>query len=803
MLGRLADDRVPEDGGVVMEEQDGAIDYEPPAWGLTQHKKNPITLSLESPLRNGRTMETFDLSQALAESRKGHFTIGRLPSCDIYVDHLSISRTHAILQFARDGQQKDGEKGQPTVTKERSRPNLSKGTMESENGGETDHAEEPSIFVYDLSSKHGTYVNDRRISAREYTPVRPGDVLRFGDCPRSFTLIQRHYVQMNSKKMKQPEKEEEKEEVDKTEEVDEETNSACDHLNQDEDVDGETPHLLCVDVGTSGLRAYAYDVGSSGSGSSSGSSSGAKGKSKHDKPAASCRNRGGFYQSLPTLYPQPGWVEQDPYVLLDTFRDVVNKVLKKTRITAAQVKAIGITTQRASFLLWNKETGRPLCNFITWQDVRTVGICEEWNDSYAFRGIHAFSKFAHIVTRRTRHLMGSIFKFSPIHCTPRLMWAMKNVEGAQELAAQGKLLFGTTDTWILWNLTGGKVHATDYSNASATGLYDTFELGWNQQLFSVVGLPASIFPEVRPTSGDFGSTLPRFFGAAIPIRAIVADQQAALFGECCFDVGDCKVTIGTGCFIDINTGSQPLVSTHGLLPLIAWAIGKEITYMIEGPMPSVGSVIDWGSREMGWYDHAKETEGMATSVDDTHGVYFVPAFSGLAAPHQDPTARGTILGMTTSTKKQHLVRAMLESIGYTCNDLLETMKADLPNLRVSPLMKIDGGVSQNDFVNQFIANMTGREIIRHPHPDQMTALGAAFLAGLGAGIWKSKEELKGLRASMHRFTPEFDEETRRTKYAAWKRAVERAMHWAQDDGHSPSLPPPHSPALNRSSSRSN
>lgn len=311
MLGRLADDRMPEDGGAVMEEQeDGAIDYEPPAWGLgTQHKKNQITLSLESPLRNGRTMETFDLSQALAESRKGHFTIGRLPSCDIYVDHLAISRNHAILQFARDGQQKGGEKGQPTVKKDRSRPKLAKGTMESENGGEADHAEEPSIFVYDLSSKHGTYVNDRRISAREYTPVRPGDVLRFGDCPRSFTLIQRHYVPMNIKKMKQPETEKEEKEVDKTEEVDEETNnSACDHLNQDEDVDGETPHLLCVDVGTSGLRAYAYDVGSGGGGG------GAKGKSKHDKPAASCRNRGGFYQSLPTLYPQPGWVEQDPYV---------------------------------------------------------------------------------------------------------------------------------------------------------------------------------------------------------------------------------------------------------------------------------------------------------------------------------------------------------------------------------------------------------------------------------------------------------------------------------------------------------
>jgi len=553
-----------------------------------------------------------------------------------------------------------------------------------------------------------------------------------------------------------------------------------DHWNQDGYDDAS--RLLCMDVGTSGVRAYIYSAEAARSRKGAAAKGAGRFKSRDTPGQPSCQNRGGCFRALPTLYPKPGWVEQDPIVVWETFKKVVNETLEKTHVSASQVKAIGITTQRASFLLWNKETGKPLCNFITWQDVRTSRICEEWNESYSFKGLHALSRVAHLVTGRTRHLMGSIFKILPIHCTPRLIWALENVEGARELAANGNLLFGTTDTWILWNLTGGKVHATDYSNASATGLYDTFELGWNQQLFTVVGIPNNIFPEVRPTSGFFGDSLPRHFGEAIPIRAIVADQQAALFGECCFEVGDCKVTIGTGCFIDINTGSQPLVSAHGLFPLIAWVIGNEVTYMIEGPMPSVGSVIDWGSREMGWYQDPCETEAMATSVEDTHGVYFVPAFSGLAVPYQDPTARGTLLGITTSTKKEHLVRAMLESIGFTCYDLLETIKMDVPNLRVSSMIKVDGGVSHNNFVNQFIANMSGRKIVRYQHPGQTTALGAAFLAGLGAGIWKSKKELKWLRTAMQQYVPQFDEQTRQARYAVWKRAVERSLGWEQHDG---------------------
>jgi len=335
------------------------------------------------------------------------------------------------------------------------------------------------------------------------------------------------------------------------------------------------------------------------------------------------------------------------------------------------------------------------------------------------------------------------------------------------------------DTWLLWKLTGGEVHATDYSNASSTGIYDTFCLGWSSLLFNITGLPVSIFPEVRDTSGDFGVTEAQLFGAEIPIRALVADQQSALFGECCFDAGDTKVTIGTGCFVDCNTGSK-IVSSAGLLPMVAWKIGDEVTYMVEGLIASVGNVIDWGAHELGLYDHPPETEDMALSVADTNDVYFIPAFNGLNSPHLDPAARGTLIGISFSTKKEHIVRAILESAGYRCREVFDTIKAVLPSFEQSSTVRVDGGVSQNNFVDQFLADITDHSFDRVHDPARITALGAAFLAGLGAGVWTSKKQLTSLRQVGRIFNPVMDDETRARKYARWKKAISRSLKWADE-----------------------
>jgi len=514
--------------------------------------------------------------------------------------------------------------------------------------------------------------------------------------------------------------------------------------------------VLSLDVGTTGIRAFLYDQ--------------------------KARRRAGSYRLITSIYPQAGWVEQDPQVLWDTCRKVMAKTMRKAKVKPSSIAAIGITTQRSSFLVWNKETGKPLCNFITWQDVRTADICSSWNDSYVFKGLQTLSKVAHGVTRSHRFLMMSLFKMSPLHVTPRLLWVLQNVDGAAKLAQEGKLLFGTVDTWLIWQFTGGQVHATDYSNASSTGLYDPFQIQWNQTLFSVVGVPPLLMPEVRPTSGSFGSTIPSIFGESIPIMAVVGDQQAALFAECCFGVGDCKITMGTGAFVDINTGSNVYVSKRGLMPLIAWKINDNVTYMVEGIMTNIGTVIEWGARELNLFDKPEESERMAETVENSDGVYLVPAFSGLSVPHQDPTARGTIIGLTTATKKQHIVRAMLESVGYTAREVLDAVKSDIPSVKISESIKVDGGVSNNDFVCRWMAEMTQKEIVRDVNPDQTTALGSAFLAGLAAGIWTSTKELEQVRQKQKVWTPSMNKSQVKRYYNEWKRAVDRSLQWSTSNG---------------------
>ncbi|KAL6047979.1 putative glycerol kinase 5 [Balamuthia mandrillaris] len=547
--------------------------------------------------------------------------------------------------------------------------------------------------------------------------------------------------------------------------------------------------VLAVDVGTTGIRSFLFN--------------------KEAKRLGCC------YQRVATLSPEQGYAEQDPIQLWKQCKAVMRQVLKDSAIPVSHVVSIGLTAQRGSFLVWHRKTGKPLSNFILWQDVRSVDICNRWNSSLTIRSINIVSKYMHMVTRGPRWMMASIFKLSPMHVTPRLLWVLENVAEAKEALDENNLLFGTVDTWLLWKLTGGKVFATDYSSASSTGIYDPFRLQWNQQVLDIVGIPACIFPEVLPTSGSFGATTPNVLGAPVPITAIVADQQAALFAECCFDAGDLKVTIGTGGFMDVNTGSALLPSKNGLFPLIAWKLGDKITYMTEGPMSTVGSVLDWGKEELNLYDDVARTSEMAESVPDTDNVYFVPAFSGLNSPYQDPTARGTILGLTMSTKKEHIVRALLESFSYCCQDLLLAIREDFPSLSLAtapttrngeddvaarqrlPLIKLSGGVAQNDFLLQSIADTTNAIVERAVSPQDTTALGAAYLAGLAVGLWASTEELKRYRKVERVFQPkptqrtnsakqregrekkeETEEERRAAKYAKWKKAVSHSLAWA-------------------------
>ncbi|KAJ8011161.1 hypothetical protein DPEC_G00055300 [Dallia pectoralis] len=514
-------------------------------------------------------------------------------------------------------------------------------------------------------------------------------------------------------------------------------------------------YILSVDVGTSSIRCHVYDK--------------------------EAQIRGSSVTKVNLLFPEPGMVELDPEELWRGFVSVVRGAVLDSGLQMVQMEALGISTQRATFTNWDRKTGVPFHNFISWQDLRAADLVRSWNNSLTMRALHGVTKGLHLLSRKKRFLAASLLIFSTQHVSVRLAWALQNWKKLSAAVAQGNCCFGTIDTWLLFKLTKGLVHATDYSNASATGIFDSYQMCWSELLCSILSLPVSTLPKVLNTGYHFGSTDVSIFGASIPIMSVMADQQAAMFGECCFDVGDLKITMGTGTFMNINTGDKPHTSITGLYPVVGWKIGPEVVYLAEGNAADTGTAIKW-AQKLELFSDVQETDAMASSVANSDGVCFVPSFSGLQAPLNDPRACASFMGLKHSTTKSHLVRAILESVAFRNKQLYETMLRETH----IPITKIraDGGVCTNDFVMQLTADLFGRKVSR-PTQHEMSCLGAAFVAGLGVGYWKSREELKKLQSTDRVFLPRngcgsADGETA-DQYAHilhyWERALQRSMNW--------------------------
>lgn len=463
------------------------------------------------------------------------------------------------------------------------------------------------------------------------------------------------------------------------------------------------------------------------------------------------------------IYPKPGWVEHDPMEIWGTQSGVAGEVLEKSGIRPEEISSIGITNQRETTILWNKETGRPIYNAIVWQCRRTADICNELKE----RGLEEYVK------ENTGLMIDAYFSAT------KIKWILDNVKGARELAEDGKLLFGTVDTWLVWNLTRGKVHITDYSNASRTMLYNIKKLDWDEKLLVELNIPRSILPEVRNSSEIYGYTEGQSFsGVDIPIGSVIGDQQAALFGQNCFEKGLAKNTYGTGCFMLMNTGDNIVKSKNGLLTTIAWGIDGKVDYALEGSIFVAGAGIQWLRDELRLIRRAEDSEYMAKKVEDSNGVYVVPAFVGIGAPYWDMYARGSILGLTRGSRAEHIVRATLESIAYQVKDVINAMEEDSQiDLRT---LKVDGGAVVNNFLMQFQADILDRNVER-PIIKETTALGAAYLSGLATGFWTSKDEIKQAIKLDRVFRPNMDNRLREELYKGWKKAVIRSLDW-EDKG---------------------
>lgn len=462
-------------------------------------------------------------------------------------------------------------------------------------------------------------------------------------------------------------------------------------------------------------------------------------------------------QEFTQYYPQPGWVEHDANEIWQSQLKVAQNVLTNNGISPDEIAAIGITNQRETTVIWNKITGEPIHNAIVWQDRRTAGICDQLKSD----GLEGYVRDA------TGLVIDSYFSGT------KIKWILDHVSGARKEAEKGNLLFGTVDAWLLWKLTGGQIHATDYSNASRTMLFNIRELGWDEKLLTAMDIPSSILPDVKPSSGEFGKTLPQIFGKSLPISGIAGDQQAALFGQACWLPGMAKNTYGTGCFMLMNTGSSLVYSQTGLLTTIAWGINGEVHYALEGSVFIAGAAIQWLRDGLKMIHEAKDSAYFASKVADTDGVYVVPAFAGLGAPYWDMYARGAIMGLTRGTTHAHLVRATLESMAYQTKDVLDAMEKD-SNIKMKAL-RVDGGACNNDFLMQFQADILGA-IVERPKITETTAMGAAYLAGLASGFW-TQNDLSKVWQLERLFKPEMAEEKRSKKYAGWQKAVSRCMSW--------------------------
>ena len=461
-------------------------------------------------------------------------------------------------------------------------------------------------------------------------------------------------------------------------------------------------------------------------------------------------------------FPKPGWVEHDADEIWASMLGVAVEALSMIGAAAENIAAIGITNQRETAIVWDKNTGEPVYHAIVWQCRRTARYCDLLKES----GLtDSFRK-------KTGLVIDAYFSATKIR------WILDHVPGARERAERGELLFGTVETWLIWKLTKGAVHVTDYSNASRTMLFNINTLEWDRDILEVLNIPESMLPEVKPSSCVYGCTDPSFFGGPIPIAGAAGDQQSALFGQTCFHPGEAKNTYGTGCFLLMNTGERPVFSENGLVTTIAWGIDGKVTYALEGSIFVAGAAIQWLRDEMRLIDSSEDSEYMAKKVSDTNGCYVVPAFTGLGAPYWDQYARGTIVGITRGVNKYHIIRATLESIAYQVNDVLVAMEADL-GIRLEAL-KADGGASANDFLMQTQADIIGAPVNR-PRCVETTAMGAAYLAGLAVGYWSGPEDIRKNWAVDRTFEPAISGEERAGKLKGWKKAVKYAYGWAKED----------------------
>ena len=461
-------------------------------------------------------------------------------------------------------------------------------------------------------------------------------------------------------------------------------------------------------------------------------------------------------------FPKPGWVEHDANEIWSTQLGVAVEAMSKIGATAEDIAAIGITNQRETTIVWDKETGEPVYHAIVWQCRRTSEYCDSLKD----KGLtESFRK-------KTGLVIDAYFSGT------KLKWILDNVEGVRERAEKGELLFGTVETWLIWKLTKGAVHVTDYTNASRTMLFNITELKWDDEILAELNIPKCMLPEVKPSSCVYGESDPSWFGGAIPIGGAAGDQQAALFGQTCFNPGEAKNTYGTGCFLLMNTGETPVFSENGLVTTIAWGLDGKVNYALEGSIFVAGAAIQWLRDEMRLIDSAPDSEYMANKVKDTNGCYVVPAFTGLGAPHWDQYARGTIVGITRGVNKYHIIRATLESLAYQTNDVLQAMKAD-SGIELAAL-KVDGGASANNLLMQIQSDIINAPVNR-PCCVETTAMGAAYLAGLAVGYWASKEDVIKNWAIDRTFTPSIADEDRAARIKGWNKAVKYAYGWAKED----------------------
>ena len=462
------------------------------------------------------------------------------------------------------------------------------------------------------------------------------------------------------------------------------------------------------------------------------------------------------------IYPKEGWVEHDPMEIWSSQSGVLAEVIAREGISQHDIIGLGITNQRETTIVWDKNTGKPVYNAIVWQCRRTAQICDELRKK---EGLVEYIK------ENTGLVLDAYFSGT------KIKWILDNVEGAREKAEKGELLFGTVDTWLIWKLTNGKVHATDYTNASRTMIYNIKNLEWDEKLLKELGIPKSMLPEVKDSSGTFGyANLGGKGGHRVPICGVAGDQQSVLFGQACFEKGEAKNTYGTGCFLLMNTGEEMVQSKNGLVTTIAIGLDGKVQYALEGSIFVGGAVVQWLRDELRLVGESKDTEYFARKVKDNGGVYVVPAFVGLGAPYWDMYARGAILGLTRGANKNHIIRAALESIAYQTRDVLEAMQED-SGIELNGL-KVDGGATANNFLMEFQSDILGKTV-RRPTVLETTALGAAYLAGLAVGVWETKEEIKNSWILDREFSPIMEEDLREEKYAKWKKAVERSRAWEE------------------------